>query len=138
MESTDRARLTPRPGRRFGITMAVVLALLAALAAWRDAPRALLVLGVGSGLFALFAFLTPGRLLPVERAWLRFGEVLSAYVTTPLLFTVFWLVGFVPMGLQRRTFGRSPIGRDPQAASYWHRRPDRAPGVARTDLERQF
>lgn len=138
MATTHRARLTPLAGRRFGVTMAVMLTLIATLAWWREAPRALAVfLGLAAA-FALAALLAPSVLVPIERAWLRFGEWLGAHITTPVLFTLFWWIAFVPIGIVRRTFGRSPVRRDPQAKSYWIERPAQAADVARAGLERQF
>jgi hypothetical protein len=34
---------------------------------------------------------------------------------------VYWLV-ITPVGLVRRTFGRSPLRRDPGAPTFWHER----------------
>ena len=138
MAASQRPRLTGLAGRRFGLTMAVMFGLVAALAWWRDAPRAVAVLGLLAVAFAVAALVAPAALRPVERGWTRFGDWLGRHVTTPVLFTLFWWVAFVPIGLLRRIFGRSPIARDPAAPTYWVPRPARSDEVARSGLERQF
>jgi hypothetical protein len=87
-------------------------------------------------MFAL-GVLVPTRLGPMERAWMALGHALGR-VTTPIIFTLLWWLAIVPMGWVRRTFSRSPLARDPHAASYWQERAPKAPDVARRAMERQF
>ncbi|HVZ76403.1 MAG TPA: SxtJ family membrane protein [Gemmatimonadaceae bacterium] len=137
MASSARPRLTPAQGRRFAFTLAGAFAALAAVGAWRGRPRTTAVMGTLAGVCLLAGLFVPTRLGPVERAWMRLGELLSR-VTTPIALAVMYLLVVTPMGLLRRTLGRSPLTRDPGAPSYWITRQPREREAARRALERQF
>ena len=120
--------------RAFGLVFAVVFAVVglwpllhaAPPRLWPFAPAAL-ALG-----FALFA---PRRLAPLNRAWTRFGHLL-ARLTNPLVLGLLFFLVVTPMGLAMRALGKDPLRRrlEPEAASYWIRRPLPAPGP----MSRQF
>jgi hypothetical protein len=80
----------------------------------------------------------PAWARPFLRRWIALGEWIGRWITAPLLFTLLWWLAFVPLGLARRWFARSPMRRDPAAPSYWHPVPVESPEVARARLERQF
>jgi hypothetical protein len=80
----------------------------------------------------------PAWARPFLRRWIALGEWIGRWITAPLLFTLLWWLAFVPLGLARRWFARSPMCRDPAAPSYWHPVPVESPEVARARLERQF
>jgi len=54
-------------------------------------------------------------------------------VTTPVFMGVMYFAVLTPVGLLRRTFGRSPLQRDRHSTTFWVERAPR-----RSDLERQF
>ena len=124
-------------GRRFGLELGVAGALVGAVF-WRRHHPALggLLLTIGVTLL-IAAMRRPSMLEPVARRWLAVGAVM-ARVTSPLLLTLLYFVLITPMGLLRRTLGRSPLRRDAAASSYWIRRPARARKVKRARMERQF
>ena len=80
--------------------------------------------------------LMPAILAPVERAWLKFAEVLGAVNTRAILSVLFYAV-LTPIGVVLRAF-RDPLDRtlDDRAASNWKRRP--AGPVTRERYEQQF
>lgn len=140
--------LGPSP-RRFGLTLGLVLLALAVIITWRGhvpvapsvpltpaAPLAMVAAGAG-GLLVLLGLVLPQVLSPVLRAWMALGHVMGL-VMTPVLFTLLWLVAFVPVGVLRRTLARSPLARDPQARSYWVSRPSVSDEAARASMQRQF
>ena len=110
--------------RSFGITFAVVFALVAAWLYWRGHRWAPYALGV-SGAFAVLAFVLPKVLHPLNVVWMKFGLLLSMIVS-PIVLGVIYLVLFVPVGLFFRLTGRDALNRkfDKARASYWI---DRAP-----------
>ena len=134
--SADR-RLTRAEGRRFGLTLSFGFAALGALLAWRGGSSAGYVLFTIAGLLLVSGVLLPTYLGPVSRAWNAFGAALSR-ITSPVFFTLIYMVVVAPIGVLRRTLGRSPLARDRGAGSYWVRRSAVEPAVRRAALERQF
>ncbi len=137
MAAADSTRLTAAEGRRFGLTLAGGFALLGALAWWRGRSSLAAVLLVLALLAALAALLVPTRLGGVQRGWTALGLALSR-VTTPIFYSVLYLVVMTPMGWIRRTVGRSPLARDPAADSYWIARDQLSEEERRRGMERQF
>lgn len=133
-----RSSSIPGPSpRRFGVTLGFALLAIAAVIAWRGQAQATPVVAVTGGLLLALGVLAPRLLAPVLRAWMALGHAMGL-VMTPVLFTMLWLVAFVPVGVLRRTLARSPLARDPQARSYWVARPPVSDEAARASMQRQF
>jgi len=132
LAQSSPARLSPREGRKFAVTLAAAFGLLAALGWWRESPRAAVVLGVVAGAFALGGVLVPGKLGPVYRAWMGFAHALSK-VTTPIFMGLVYFVVITPIALIRRTLGGNPLRAHSGTTGWVDRR--QAP---RGDLTRQF
>ncbi len=132
MAQASPARLSPREGRKFAVTLAAAFGVLAGIAWWRQSPRSLLVFGVLAGALALGGLLVPGKLGPVYRAWMGLAHVLSK-VTTPIFMGVVYFLVITPIAVLRRTFGGNPL-RQHRGATGWVDR-QQAP---RGDLTRQF
>jgi len=81
--------------------------------------------------------LIPARLGPLERAWTRFGEMLSR-VTSPIIFALLYLIVLTPVGVLRRTLANSPLARARSARTFWVRRPIVSRDEARAALEHLF
>jgi saxitoxin biosynthesis operon SxtJ-like protein len=126
------ARLTPREGRKFALTLAVAFGVLAGVAWWRGSPRATLIFGAVAGAFVLGGLLVPGKLGPVYRAWMGFAHALSK-VTTPIFMGVVYFLVITPIAVIRRALGGNPL-RAHRGTSGWVDR-QQAP---RGDLTRQF
>lgn len=126
----------PTP-RFFGLTVGPLLLLLAAWVAWRGHTRPAQAIEAVGGTLLLLGLVAPRLLAPVLRGWMALGHALGL-VMTPVIFTLLWWLAFVPMGILRRTFSRSPLARDPRATSYWVARAPVADAAARASLERQF
>lgn len=137
MAAPTRTRLTAAAGRKFGLTLAFGFLVLGALLAWRGLDIPARILWGVAALSVCAALLVPTRLGPVERGWMAFGVALSR-VVRPVFFTIVYLAVITPAGLFRRTFGRSPLARDPDSPSHWQRREARDPAAIRRSLERQF
>lgn len=140
MRTTSPADALPSP-RRFAFTVGPALMVLAAVATFRQKGGTAGVLvsaatTIGAVVMVL-GIVAPRLLAPVVRVWMALGHLLGR-VTTPVLFTALWWLAFVPVGILRRRLGRSPLARDPNAASYWVTRPARDEAVARAAMERQF
>jgi hypothetical protein len=135
MGTTAHARLTPRDGRRFAWTLATAFGVLAALLLWRDRETVARVLAIVAGVCLLAGAVAPSRLGPARDAWMALGVALSR-VTSPVFFTLIYMVVFAPAGFLRRRLSRSPLARARDARSYWVARDPAA--AKRSRLERQF
>ncbi len=128
--------MSPRELRRFGVTVAVPLTLLASLGAWRGhtiLPAVLAGLAVTLGGLALLA---PGLLGPVHKVWMRGADAVGRFNTRVLLGLVYFLI-MTPTGVVMRLVGRDPLHRQLRdRPSYWvdrKRHPD-----PRSSMERRF
>jgi hypothetical protein len=77
-------------------------------------------------LAALMAVVTATReawLTPLNRAWMKLGELLGRIVSPVVLAVIFYGL-FAPVGLVMRAFKRDALARawDPAAKSYWVKR----------------
>jgi hypothetical protein len=126
------ARLTPREGRKFALTLAVAFGVLAGVAWWRESPQATLVFGAIAVAFVLGGLLVPGKLGPVYRLWMGFAYALSR-ITTPIFMAVVYFLVITPIAVIRRALGGNPL-RAHHGATCWVDR-QQAP---RGDLTRQF
>ncbi len=132
--SAARGPRTPSELRSFALSVGGVLVALGALAYWRGRPMAGVVLG-GLGIaLALAGLLVPARIGPVYRAWMGVALAISK-VTTPVFMGVVYFGVLTPIGLVMRLFGRRPLTRPRDVATYWV---DRPAGARRSDLRRQF
>lgn len=97
----------------------------------------MLVLAAIAVPLAVAGLAAPSRLGPVQRGWMALGVALSR-ITAPLFYSaLYWLV-LTPIGIVRRTVGRSPLARDAHTTSFWIVRPPQDEEVARRRMERQF
>lgn len=144
MELTAASRILPIPmnpaslpsNRSFGWTFAAFFVLAGAYGVWH----------AGSGrawLFALAlltAIVTLKReswLTPLNRAWMKFGE-LAGRVVSPLVLGVIFFAMFAPVGLAMRLCGRDALARrfEPARRSYWVERDP--PGPADDSFRNMF
>ena len=128
------ARLSPREGRRFGVTVGLAFGLFAAISYWRGHETAPMVLAALGGALLLAGIAIPGQLGPVYRAWMGLALLLSR-VTTPIFMGLIYFVALTPTSIVMRLLGRNPLERKPVDDSYWVTRDAaREPG----SMSRQF
>ena len=126
-------RLSPALGRRFGLTVGAVVVGLGLLLVWRQRTNGAVVLFLGV-LLVLGGAVKPAWLVPVYRAWMGLGRILSI-VVTPVVLGAFYFLVLTPMGWIRRTLGKSPI-RSRSHSGRWV-----TPGVRldpKAEMRRQF
>jgi hypothetical protein len=125
--------LTPREGRKFGLTVGAAFGVLAGIGFWRGhviVPGSLAVIGT---LLAIAGLAIPGRLGPVHSLWMRGAHAISK-VTTPLFLGIVYLLVLTPAGLLMRLLGRDPLEHRESDTGYWI---VREPGKG-SNLDRQF
>jgi hypothetical protein len=131
------APLTAAEGHKFAFTLAAAFGVLAAIALLRHRQHSGYVFGAIALVCVLAGILAPTRLGPVSRAWNRLGEALSR-VTSPVVFTVVYLVVLTPIGVVRRSVGRSPLARASDDSTYWITRDAASPDETRRRMEHLF
>lgn len=123
--------------RNFGLLFAGVFALLSAYAAYQNAEAfkvyGWLIAGIVVGLVAIAA---PGLLAPLNKAWMKLGELMGR-VVSPLVLGVIFFVLITPVALVTRLFGRDELRlKKTDASSYWIERAP--PGPAGDSFKNQF
>src|ERR1041384_6131161 len=111
------ARLTPREGRRFAVSVGGGFVAVAGGVLWRGRYGPPRVMGSVGVLLLLAGVLVPGRLGPVYRAWMGLAHALSK-LTTPIFLGVVYFLVMTPIGLVRRVFGGNPMRHVARDGSY--------------------
>jgi hypothetical protein len=122
--------------RSFGWTFTGIFVLTGLYGAWRGGPEltALLVLALAT---AVVTITRESWLTPLNRAWMKLGELLGKVVSPVVLGAVFFAI-FTPVGVLMRAFGRDTMCRRFEAAakSYWVKRDP--PGPADDSYRNMF
>lgn len=124
--------------RSFGITFAVVFALLAAFSYWhRGVSNTFYVTLAVSAVFAVVTLVAPRTLRSLNLIWLKFGLLLHKIVN-PLIMGILFFGIFTPMGVVMRMFGVDflRMKRKPVTKSYWIAKGDDA--VPDSSMKNQF
>jgi hypothetical protein len=121
--------------RSFGLLLAAVCAVIAALSYWSQG-RAALCWSVAAALLLMIALVMPRILAPLKRLWLRLGKLLHL-IASPLILSAMYVLVFIPTGAIIRLFGKDLLAlkRDGAATSYWI---ERSGGPAPESLRDQF
>jgi hypothetical protein len=122
--------------RSFGITFAVVFALIALFPLLHGGSVRLWALAV-TAVFGGIALIRPSLLAPLNRLWFRFGMLLHKIVNPVVLGLMFFLI-ITPLAAVTRLFGGKllTLGYDKSIPSYWHRRSP--PGPEPDSVRNQF
>jgi hypothetical protein len=126
----------PGSERSFGLVMAAVLTLLAAVNFWHQ-KQAWPWLGAIALCFAIAALIAPDLLKPLNRLWYRLGILLHA-VVNPVVMGVLFYLAIWPTGLVFRLRHKDllRLKRQPETDSYWIVR--QPPGPAAETMRDQF
>lgn len=123
--------MTTNPGptnRKFGLVFALFFTVSGIWLLFKHDDRGPIFLLAGF-LFLLTALLVPAVLGPINRLWMKFGELLHKLISPVVLGVVFYLL-FMPLGAVMRTLGHDPLKRfynpkDPKIKSYWEERSEK-------------
>ncbi|QPF92238.1 hypothetical protein [Bradyrhizobium commune] len=113
--------------RSFGLTMAVVFALIGGLGLYKASSHAPIWLGAAL-VFAVLALLWPRSLALANRVWLKLG-LLMYRVVNPVIMAILFFGAILPIGWIMRLSGMDflRLSRDRAAPSYWLPRSDPRP-----------
>ena len=131
--SAGLAKKTTSELRSFALTVGAALAVLGAIAFWRDRLWTALVLCGVSTLLTLSGLTVPDVLAPVERAWMALARVMSK-VTTPVFMGIVYFLVFTPFGVVRRLFGANSLTRKHRDSAWIAA----TPSTGTSGLEHQF
>jgi len=122
--------------REFGLTLGVVLGIVAAVQAWHN-KETWIYFAVSSALFMGLSFIAPFILKPLQKIWMGLAIVLGWFVSRIILGILFYGV-VTPTGIIVRLSGRDLLNRklDPKAPTYWIPKPKRE--LSAGDYEKQF
>lgn len=126
----------PGTNRAFGCIIAAAFAVIGLSPLWRGGDLRWWSLAVAL-IVLLVAIAMPRVLRPLNRGWLKIGQLLQR-VTTPLIMGLMFFVVLTPLALLLRALGKDLVGSrfDRGRDSYWHVR--RPPGPAPDSMPRQF
>ncbi len=122
----SRGRVTQSSERAFGFVMAGACAVFGGMAWWKGAQGGWTLGFAGlCALFLVLALFWNAPLKPLNKAWLKLGEILHRIVSPIVMAAMFFLV-VTPTGLLMRLFGKDPLSLhgSPDAESYWVLRND--------------
>ena len=106
------------PEKSFGVSVGIVLWVIAALLIWRGrVGRAEVVGGVGAVLLVL-GLVYPPLLKYPSAAWWRFSRALG-YVNARVLLSIIFFLILTPLGLLWRLTGKDPLARQRRHWSGW-------------------
>ncbi|MCB1733548.1 MAG: hypothetical protein H6981_03775 [Gammaproteobacteria bacterium] len=123
--------------RSFGLLFTIVFCVLAI---WRymrhDAWSPYLLIAIALVFLAL-GLANSNLLTPLNRLWMRFGELLGMIVS-PIVLGVIYFILIAPIGIGMRLFGRDPMNRtmEPNAQTYWEYREE--PTLPADSFNNQF
>jgi Saxitoxin biosynthesis operon protein SxtJ len=112
------------PERSFGVSVGIVLCVIAALLWWRGRVGRAEVLGAIGGVLLIAGLVYPPVLTYPSAAWWRFSRVLGHFNARVLL-TIFFAVVLTPVGLVWRLIGKDPLGRRRDRFEGWSPYPAR-------------
>jgi hypothetical protein len=122
--------------RSFGWTFTGFFLLVGASGLWHGGAHTVYVLALAA-VMALVTLTRAAWLAPLNRAWMKFGELMGKVVSPLVLGAIFYAV-FTPTGYVMRLFGRDAMCRrwDPAAPTYWVKR--EPPGPADDSFRNMF
>jgi saxitoxin biosynthesis operon SxtJ-like protein len=98
------------PERSFGVSVGIVLLVIAALLVWRGRPLRAEIIGAIGAPLLLFGLVYPPILKWPSAWWWRFSRALG-HVNARVLLTLVFSVVFVPLSIVWRLIGKDPLGR---------------------------
>jgi hypothetical protein len=112
------------PEKSFGVSVGIVLMLIAAFLVWRERLTAAPVVG-GIGAVLVFLGLVAPKLLKWPSAlWWKLAMALG-YVNARVILSIAFLLVLTPIGLLWRLIGRDPMGWRREKWPGWVRYPER-------------
>ena len=109
--------------RKFGITIGVILLIIAGFLFWKEKESFQILLTFGVS-FCILGIVIPFILKPIYWVWMIFATILGWIMTRVILSLLFYII-ITPIGLIPRFFGKQflELQWDKSKESYWNFRP---------------
>ena len=118
-------RKTPRnPERSFGVSVGIVLCVIAGALWWRGRVTRAELLGAIGGVLLIGGLVHPPLLKYPSAVWWRFSRALG-HVNARILLTILFSVVLVPLSMIWRMTGKDPLARRRQTWPGWSTYPPR-------------
>ena len=108
--------------KKFGITIGVLLIIIAGFLFWKEKESFEILLVVGT-IFSILGIVVPNILKPLFWIWMIFATILGWFMTRLILSLLFYLI-FTPIGMISRLFGKQflELKFDKTDKTYWNYR----------------
>ena len=122
--------------RKFGITIGVILLIIAGFLFWKEKESFQILLTFGVAL-CILGIAIPFILKPIYWAWMIFATILGWIMTRVILSLIFYII-VTPIGLILRFFGKQflELRWDKSKESYWNFRTNQH--LQNKNYEKQF
>ena len=122
LDEIKNIKSSNRDLEKFGLTLGIFFAVLAALFLWRH-KHGFFYLFVLANFFLALAWLAPRILKPIQKAWMTLALLMGWVMTRVLLSIVFYLV-MTPIGIIARLTGKKflDMKKSNGCESYWNNR----------------
>ena len=122
--------------RKFGITIGIILLIIAGFLFWKEKESFQILLTFGVTL-CILGIAIPFILKPIYWVWMIFATILGWIMTRVILSLLFYII-FTPIGLIPRFFGKQflELKWDKSKESYWNYRTIKH--LKMEDYEKQF
>ena len=122
--------------RKFGITIGVILLIIAGFLFWKEKESFQILLTFGVTL-CILGIAIPIILKPIYWVWMIFATILGWIMTRVILSLLFYII-FTPIGLILRFFGKQflELRWDKSKESYWNFRTNEH--LKKENYEKQF
>lgn len=130
-------QISRRELRRFGITLGIILSVIATIQLLKGHTRVYPWLYTGSALGFVLAIFIPDTLKPIYFVFTKIAHVIGTIITRLFLAVVFYVI-LTPVGLIAKLFGKSflDINWKNKPTTYWIKKEQPMEGIER--YERQF
>jgi hypothetical protein len=113
-----KSKTPPNPERSFGVSVGLVLCLIAAALWWRGRVARAEVIGTIGGFLLIAGLAYPPLLKYPSAIWWRFSRALG-HVNARVLLTILFSLVLVPLSLVWRMMGKDPLARRRQQWPGW-------------------
>ena len=122
--------------QKFGITIGVILLIIAGFLFWKEKESFQILLTFGVT-FCILGIAIPFILKPIYWVWMIFATILGWIMTRVILSLLFYII-FTPIGLILRFFGKQflELRWDKSKESYWNSRTNEQ--LQNENYEKQF
>jgi len=102
--------------RRFGSILGAACIVVYALGVWHGSGHVAWL--VAAAFFLLITVLMPRILQPLKNLWMKLSGLLHKAVS-PVLLSLFYFLGVVPIGLIMQMLRMDPLHLKPNSKTYW-------------------